>query len=102
MGDPAGPREVCSGLAPYFTLEEMKNQRVLVVCNLKPAKMAGFVSNGMVLCSKSEDGSHVEFLEPPEDAAVGARVLPEIMDGGTEPASANMVKKKKVSVRVNI
>jgi len=96
VGDPTGPREVCSGLAPYFTLEEMKNQRVLVVCNLKPAKMAGFVSNGMVLCAKSEDESRVEFMEPPEGVPVGTRVLPEIMDGGIEPLGPNQVKKKKV------
>ena len=67
---------------------------MLVVCNLKPAKLAGFASNGMVFCATSEDGTTVEFVEPPADAAPGERVTCEGMVA--EPASANKVKKKKL------
>ena len=49
VGDEAGPREIASGLRGHFSLEEMTGRRCLVVCNLKPAKLRGFKSNGMVL-----------------------------------------------------
>ncbi len=50
-------RAIASGLREHHTLEEMQGRLVLVVCNLRPAKLAGFVSNGMVLAAKSEDGT---------------------------------------------
>ena len=49
VGDEEGPREIASGLRGHFSLEEMTGRRCLVVCNLKPAKLRGFKSNGMVL-----------------------------------------------------
>ena len=50
------PRAIASGLREHCTLEEMAGRLVLVVCNLRPAKLAGFVSNGMVLAAKCVDG----------------------------------------------
>ena len=50
------PRAIASGLREHCTLEEMQRRLVLVVCNLRPAKLAGFTSNGMVLAAKSGDG----------------------------------------------
>lgn len=50
------PRAIASGLREHCTLEEMQGRLVLVVCNLRPAKLAGFTSNGMVLAAKSADG----------------------------------------------
>ena len=50
----------------YSGIDPAQGQRAVLLCNLKPAKMAGFTSNGMVLCAKSEDGTKVEFMEPPE------------------------------------
>lgn len=72
----------------------MKGQRLLVVCNLKPSKMVGFVSNGMVLCAK-KDGK-VEFIEPPAGAKIGERVAVEAFAGGSAPITSTQVKKKKV------
>ena len=46
------PREIASGLKEHYTLEEMQDRKVLVVCNLKAAKIVGFTSNGMVLAAK--------------------------------------------------
>lgn len=45
------PRQVVSGLANFVTMEEMQNRLVAVLCNLKPAKMRGVESKGMVLCT---------------------------------------------------
>ena len=89
------PREIASGLRAYYaTKEDMEGRAVLVVCNLKEAKLAGFKSNGMVLCASSEDKSTVAFVEPPADSKPGERVVCEGMM--VEPASPNQVKKKKL------
>jgi len=88
-------REIASGLRAYYpTAADMTDRKVLVVCNLKAAKLAGFASNGMVLCASSEDCSTVAFVEPPEAAEPGERVLMEGVDP-VPPASGNAVKKKK-------
>ena len=42
--------------------------------NLKPAKLAGFMSNGMVLCASSADHSKVELVRPPAGSKIGERV----------------------------
>lgn len=47
----AVPRTVVSGLAKYVPLEQMQDRLVAVLCNLKPAKMRGVESQGMVLCT---------------------------------------------------
>ena len=90
------PREIASGLRAYYPdADQLVDRKVLVVCNLKAAKLAGFASNGMVLCASSEDRETVAFVEPPEGAKLGARVLMEGQDA-VEPAGANAVKKKKL------
>lgn len=45
------PRQVVSGLANFVPIEQMQNRLVAVLCNLKPAKMRGVESKGMVLCT---------------------------------------------------
>ena len=52
VGEEGGPRQITSGLREHYTLEEMQDRKVLVVCNLKAAKIVGFNSNGMVLAAK--------------------------------------------------
>lgn len=44
-------RTIVSGLVQYVPIEEMQGRSVLVLCNLKPAKMRGVESCGMVLCA---------------------------------------------------
>jgi methionine--tRNA ligase beta chain len=93
VGEESGPREIASGLRNFYSLEDMKDRKVLVVCNLKAAKIVGFTSNGMVLAAKSEDGSKVELIDAPADAEVGERVRIDGLEG--EPLTAPQVKKKK-------
>jgi len=64
-----------------------------VVCNLKASKIVGFSSNGMVLAAKSEDGTKVELITPPDDATVGERVFIEGLEGN--PFSPAQIKKRK-------
>jgi len=87
-------RQVASGLRHHFSLEEFcPGRKVVVVTNLKAAKMAGFESQGMVMASTSADGK-VELLDPPQDAKVGERIYIEGVQG--EPFNPNQVQKKKV------
>lgn len=88
------PRQILSGLRHNFTAEQMR-RRVLVVCNLKPAKLGGIPSSGMVLCASNDDHSEVDFLEPPEGAKIGERVTFEGLKNAP-PASASRVNKKKL------
>ena len=53
------PLQIVSGLRKFYSLKEMENRLCLVLVNLKPKKMAGVGSHGMVLCAKTKDGSQV-------------------------------------------
>lgn len=92
MGEESGPREIASGLREHYTLEEMQDRKVLVVCNLKAAKLADFVSNGMVLAAK-KDGQ-VELVDPPAGAVIGERAFIEGLTG--EPVTSAQMKKRKI------
>ncbi|OWZ06433.1 Methionine-tRNA ligase, beta subunit [Phytophthora megakarya] len=91
------PRQIASGLVHHYTLEEMQDRSVLVLCNLKPRNLVGFRSHGMVMCAAVplEDGKEkVAFVTPPQGAKVGERVTFEGLTG--EPLSPAQVEKKKV------
>lgn len=100
LGEEEGPRNIASGLKAHYSADEMVGKKVLVLANLKSRKLVGFPSHGMVLCAckygEAEDGSEdtVEFVCPPEDAAIGDRVVCEGFEG--EPATENQVVKKKI------
>ena len=94
LGAELGTLEVASGLRAHYDLAAMQGRRVVVVANLKPAKMVGFESKGMVLAAKSADGNVLELLEPPVGAAIGERVFLEGVTGTAWPASR--VAKKKM------
>lgn len=79
--DSSAVRNVASGLRDFVPLEGMTG-KVLLFKNLKPSKLKGFVSEGMLLCSadkKSEDPfSHkIELCRPDNDSQPGERVYPE-------------------------
>jgi methionine--tRNA ligase beta chain len=91
-----GVRQVVSGLRPYYTLEEMQDRLVVVVCNLKESKFQGVMSFGMVLAAKSADGTRVELLSVPEGSVVGERLQLQGYAGAYPPAlSAARMKKVK-------
>jgi len=92
------PRQIASGLREHYTLGQMLGRRLIVVCNLKKANLVGFDSFGMVLCAKSESGK-VEFVTPPENAAIGERIFLEGVVS-SEPYSSAQTKKYKVWEKV--
>lgn len=49
-------RQIVSGIAKYFTIDELIGKRVVVVANLKPAKLRGVMSYGMILMAEDKDG----------------------------------------------
>ena len=58
----AVPRTIVSGLVNFVPEAEMKDRMVVVLCNLKPAKMRGVESKGMVLCASREDPRVRNFI----------------------------------------
>ena len=60
------PRQVVSGIAPWYKLEDLIGKSVIIVANLKPAKLCGEVSNGMILAGDvSESDVKVVFVDMP-------------------------------------
>ena len=50
-------RQIVSGIAKQYTPEEMVGKKVVVITNLKPAVLAGYESQGMILCAEDADGN---------------------------------------------
>jgi aminoacyl tRNA synthase complex-interacting multifunctional protein 1 len=91
------PRAIASGLVPYYSLEQMQDRKLIVVCNLKARNLVGFKSHGMVLCASTvdADGTHrVEFVDPPVNAKPGDRIVAEGLLR-TEPYTPSKVDKSK-------
>jgi len=89
------PRQIASGLREFYPdVSQMTGRRCLVVTNLKPAKLGGFSSCGMVLCAGNADHTKVEFVDVPAGAAIGERVFVEGESG--DPVGAGNMKKKKI------
>ena len=85
------PRTVISGLVKHIPIEEMQNRRAIIMCNLKPSKMRGIMSEAMVMCASTPD--KVEILTPPEDAKLGDPVL---VEGFEHIPDAQLNPKKKI------
>lgn len=88
------PRQIASGLRPFYKAEDLVNRHVLVLCNLKSRNLVGFPSHGMVLCASNSDHTQVEFVVPPSDVPLGERVAFGDLQGDPEPE--NKVAKKKI------
>ena len=95
------PRSIASGLRAFYpSPSDLLGKSVLVVCNLKVAKLAGFPSNGMVLCGSTE--KKVEIVEPRGDVAVGTRVVLDLdAESWPAPFSSGQMKKKKTMPAVS-
>ena len=66
-------RSVVSGIAKFYTPEEMVGKKVVVVTNLKPVKLCGVLSEGMILCAEDGEGN-LSLLTPEKAMASGAKV----------------------------
>ena len=66
-------RSVVSGIAKWYTPEEMVGKKVVLVNNLAPVKLCGVLSEGMVLCAEDEEGN-LSLLSPEKAVACGANI----------------------------
>ena len=66
-------RQILSGIKAYYSPEEMVGKKVMVVTNLKPAKLAGMLSEGMILCAEDADGN-LALMKPEKDMPAGAEI----------------------------
>jgi methionyl-tRNA synthetase len=67
------PRTVVSGIAKHFTCEELVGKKIVLVANLKPAKLRGIMSQGMILCGEDSDGT-LRLITPDGDITPGSEV----------------------------
>ena len=66
-------RQILSGIKANYTPEEMVGKKVMVVTNLKPAKLAGILSEGMLLCAEDSEGN-LALMRPEKDMPSGAEI----------------------------
>ncbi len=76
LGEPE-KRTLVAGLKPFYTKEELQNKYVIVVSNLEPRKLGGFLSQGMLLAASQkldDDSEKVSLLTPDKDIALGSDI----------------------------
>ena len=66
-------RQIVSGIKAHYTPEEMVGKKVMVLVNLKPAKLAGVMSEGMLLCAEDADGN-LALMTPEKPMPSGAEI----------------------------
>ena len=66
-------KQIVSGIRKYYTPEEMVGKKVMVLVNLKPAKLAGVVSEGMLLCAEDAEGN-LALVAPEKSMPSGAEI----------------------------
>ncbi|MGN1176303.1 MAG: methionine--tRNA ligase, partial [Roseburia sp.] len=66
-------KQIVSGIHKYYTPEEMVGKKVMVLVNLKPAKLAGVLSEGMLLCAEDENGN-LALMTPEKKMPSGAEI----------------------------
>jgi methionyl-tRNA synthetase len=66
-------KQIVSGIKAHYTPEEMVGKKVMVLVNLKPAKLAGVISEGMLLCAEDENGV-LALMTPEKSMPAGAEI----------------------------
>ena len=66
-------KQIVSGIKAHYTPEEMVGKKVMVLVNLKPAKLAGVLSEGMLLCAEDADGK-LALMTPEKEMPAGAQI----------------------------
>ena len=92
------PRTIVSGLAKYIRIEDLQSRLVIVATNLKPAKLRGILSEGMVLAASNSDKTVVELVEPPKGCEIGEHVVFEGFDYSPE---AELKPKLKIFEKIS-
>lgn len=68
------PRQIISGIVPYYSIEELIGRLIIVVANLKPAKFKGETSNGMLLAAGNHEEDTCVLLTTEKEIAPGTSI----------------------------
>ena len=66
-------KQIVSGMKQHYSAEEMVGKKVMVLVNLKPATLAGVLSEGMLLCAEDPDGN-LALMTPEKDFPAGSEI----------------------------
>ena len=66
-------KQIVSGIKSSYSAQEMVGKKVMVLVNLKPAKLAGILSEGMILCAEDEQGK-MSLVVPEKDMPAGSEI----------------------------
>ncbi|MDR2698186.1 MAG: methionine--tRNA ligase [Candidatus Methanoplasma sp.] len=93
------PRQIVAGLRAYYSKEQMVGKSIILVSNLKPAKLRGFMSQGMLLAADDEalGGTSVQLLRPSEDIPPGTK-----MNSGLDNSSSVIEYKDFQKVKMAV
>ena len=67
-------RTVCAGIKQYYSKDDLKGKKIILLVNLAPRKMKGITSEGMILAAVNEDESEVVLISPESEIEVGSKV----------------------------
>ena len=68
-------RTVVSGISNYYSPEELVGKKLAMIVNLKPVKLCGIESQGMIICAEDEKAGVVSYLSPEKDVIEGSKVF---------------------------
>jgi len=74
LGEKLGTRQIVSGISPFYSPESLIGRKIIVVANLKPAKLMGEESHGMLLAASTDDNSILTLAQPTVDIPEGSTV----------------------------
>ena len=66
-------KQIVSGIKQHYSAEEMVGKKVMVLVNLKPATLAGVLSEGMLLCAQDPEGN-LALMKPEKDFPAGSEI----------------------------
>jgi len=92
-------RQLVAGLKTYYTKEEMQDRKIVVVMNLKPAKLRGVESRGMLLAAEDKKGI-VSLLSPLSDEDLGVRVMGRECETGKTKKLISFNDFQKIELKV--
>lgn len=89
-------RSIIAGIKDYCSPDELLNTNVVVVCNLKPRKLKGVPSEGMILCCSNVDKSDVKPIRPVAGSSPGDPIRFPGIDSLVFPPGSNKISFNKI------
>jgi methionyl-tRNA synthetase len=70
-----GERTICAGIKEFYSQEKLIGKKIIYFSNLKPRKMRGIESQGMLLAASNEDNSKVVLVNPKKEVSIGSEII---------------------------